>query len=759
MHLSPSSFFGRHGTRPIAACLSWVALLATGCGTGEVSATDTPASGSDIGVPGEDASVLEPDAGADPGMPDASVLPGAGEVVFIRARPNGMIVSAEDGGSGPLTASRFAVSDWEAFELFELGGEFVMLRARANGRFVAPRASDDQLVATEEEPTVSANFRMHQLANGAVSLQSVATGRFVSADLNGDGVLVANRDEVGDWEELVIRPLTPATAPDFGPNVAVFDPAMDPELLQRLLDELFTQQETNQFGEERRVVMFRPGRYPLDVNVGFFTHVMGLGASPDDVTIEGAVRVEADWFPGNNGTQNFWRAAENLAIEPSGGANRWAVSQAAPFRRIHVRGDLILHDDGWVSGGFLADSVVDGEIDSGPQQQWLTRNTTMGSWRGANWNMVFVGDVGAPEDSFPTPPYTNVGRTPVLREKPYLVLDAEDRFVVVVPQLRTDTVGHSWGGESTPESVIPLSDFHVAHPGESAAEMNEALAAGQHLFLTPGEYHLDAPIEVTQPNTVVLGIGLATIVPADGAIGMTVADVDGVKVAGVFFDAGEVESPVLMEVGSPESTMDHAANPISLHDVFFRIGGARAGKAVVSLRIHSDDVIGDHFWIWRADHADRGGTVGWDINTAANGLVVEGDDVTIYGLFVEHYQAHQTIWNGERGRTYFYQNEIPYDVPNQEGWMDGGSRGFAAYKVGDHVTTHEAWGLGSYCFFQHNPDVVLERSFEVPDAEGVRLHHMTSVSLGGTGTIAHVVNERGGPAAPGNLVSVVEHHP
>jgi hypothetical protein len=210
-------------------------------------------------------------------------------------------------------------------------------------------------------------------------------------------------------------------------------------------------------------------------------------------------------------------------------------------------------------------------------------------------------------------------------------------------------------------------------------------------------------------------------------------------------------------VGPAGSTRDHAANPTSLHDLFVRIGGPHAGRAKVSLRIHSHDVIGDNLWLWRGDH---GSGIGWTANTADTGLVVEGDDVTMYGLFVEHYQKHQTIWNGERGRTFFYQNELPYDPPDQASWMDGTSRGYAAYKVGDGVASHEAWGLGSYCYFRSNPSVVLERAFEAPARPTVRFRNMTTVSLGGgVGTIAHVINEAGDPVSSARTMATVTSYP
>ncbi|GAA3204784.1 ricin-type beta-trefoil lectin domain protein [Dactylosporangium siamense] len=543
--------------------------------------------------------------------------------------------------------------------------------------------------------------------------------------------------------------------PDLGPNVSVFDPSMSQATIQNRLNTVFNQQVTNQFGNARFALLFKPGTYNVNANVGFFTQVAGLGISPDSVVINGAVHAEADWWPdgSQNATQNFWRSAENLSVTPTGGLDRWAVSQAAPYRRMHVRGNLALSDGGWSSGGWISDSKIDGQIQSGSQQQWITRNSQIGSWSGSNWNQVFVGTSGAPANSFPSPPYTTVGSTPVVREKPFLYVDGTGAYQVFVPSLRTNSSGNSWSSGSTAGSSLPISQFYIVKAGATAASINAALAAGQNLLFTPGVYNVSDTIRITRPDTVVLGLGLATIVPQNGVTAMTVADVDGVKVAGILFDAGTTNSQVLMEVGPNGSTADHSGNPTSLHDVFFRIGGSIAGKATVSLRVNSNNVIGDHMWIWRADHGN-GGTVGWNTNTAANGLVVNGNNVTMYGLFVEHYQQYQTIWNGNGGRTYFYQNEIPYDVPNQAGWSSGGgAQGWAAYKVGANVTSHEAWGLGSYCFFSTNPSVVLGHSFEVPVTPNVKFHNMVTVSLGGTGTISHVINNTGAAVNSGHQVT------
>ncbi|MFF8683139.1 RICIN domain-containing protein [Streptomyces sp. NPDC015237] len=543
---------------------------------------------------------------------------------------------------------------------------------------------------------------------------------------------------------------------DLGPNVAVFDPSMSSATIQSRLDTIFRRQETNQFGQERHAILFKPGTYNNDVNVGFYTQVLGLGSSPDSVNINGAVHVEADWFPPQNATQNFWRGAENLSVTPAGGTDRWAVSQASAYRRMHVRGNLELSDGGWSSGGYIADSRVDGQVRSGTQQQWLTRNSQLGSWTGSNWNMVFVGSQGVPATTFPSPPHTTIDRAPVTREKPYLTVDATGAYQVVVPPVRTESTGASWTTGAPAGTRLGMDTFFVVKPGATAAQINTALDAGKNLLVTPGVYHLDQTLRVTRPDTVVLGLGLATFIPDNGIKAMTVADVDGVKIAGILFDAGPVNSPVLLEVGPTGSSASHAANPTSLHDVYVRVGGAGVGKATTSVIVNSDHVIGDHMWIWRGDH---GAGVGWTVNTGDTGIIVNGDDVTMYGLFVEHYQKYQTIWNGNRGQTYFYQNEMPYDPPNQAAWMNGPTQGYAAYKVADSVTSHQAYGLGSYCYFNVNPAVVAERAIEAPNRPDVRFRSMVTVSLGGTGTIRHVINDRGGPSNSSTNVANLVSYP
>jgi hypothetical protein len=569
-------------------------------------------------------------------------------------------------------------------------------------------------------------------------------------------------------------------APDFGPNVAVVSPDTPLDEVQAMLDELAAAQVDAEMSTARHSVLFLPGAYgtaadPLQARVGYYTEIAGLGASPEDVDITGKLEVYNRCLA-DGGTSNclalvnFWRTISNLSLQVNGAgqdgcrasANFWAVSQAVSMRRLDVSGgNLSLMDyctagPQYASGGFIADSRLPFVI-NGSQQQWLTRNTVVGGWSNGVWNQVFSGVEGAPDDAaFPNPPYTTLDETPVSREKPYLFVEADGRYAVRVPEAQSDSRGITWADGETPGRTIPITDFHIAKPGDSVGSINSALAKGKHLLLTPGVYDVDSTINVKRADTIVLGMGHATLTAVGGAVPLKVADSPGIVVAGVTIDAGTVESPVLLQVGQPgegQAKKVDPANPITLSDVYFRVGGPHIGKADTALVVNSDHVLIDHTWVWRGDHGVEGFTNGvngdtdrWNTNTGRTGVVVNGDDVTATGLFVEHFQQFNTVWNGERGTTVLYQNELPYDPPTQADWTQpDGSLGYPGYKVADDVTAHTLYGGGVYVFNQNNPSIVTENGFEAPEGEGISLHHIMTVNLS-AGVITHVVNGVGGTA-------------
>jgi hypothetical protein len=264
----------------------------------------------------------------------------------------------------------------------------------------------------------------------------------------------------------------------------------------------------------------------------------------------------------------------------------------------------------------------------------------------------------------------------------------------------------------------------------------------------------------------VLGLGLATLTAANGAVPMSVANVKGVIIAGLMIDAGPVSSPTLMRVGTLPAATGQASerngwsdpgDPTTLSDVFFRIGGPHVGKATVSLQVNSSNVVLDNLWAWRADH---GNGVGWELNTADTGVVVNGDNVSATGLFVEHYQRDEVVWNGEHGRTIFFQNEMPYDVPSQASWNSGPTvNGYPALLVAPGVQHFAGYGMGAYSFFNQGVDIHATRAFAVPDTAGVQLQSLLTVFLNGSGGIDHVVNDTGAAVNSTNQVTNVVSYP
>jgi len=582
-----------------------------------------------------------------------------------------------------------------------------------------------------------------------------------------------------------------ATVAAFGPNVCVFNDTMSQTTIQNDLNDIATQQVpvASQFDSQRYAVFFQPGTYgsaadPLVFQVGYYTEVAGLGAMPQDTVVDGAIDVFNNLCTAGtsdcNSDDNFWRSLSNLelnvnlpssppayappALDPFGAgcansAEMWSASQAAPIRRAIINGSVVFQDycanNNFASGGFIADSKVSGDLDFYGNQQYMVRNADIGGANGCPqglWNMVYSGVQGAPAAVFTGQCEQNtvLAASPVTEEEPFLYTDASSGYRVFVPAVQHGTEGPSWASGTEAGTSIPLSRFFVASPSTPVVAIDLALALGKNLILTPGVYDLDQPIVVSRPDTVILGLGFATLVPQHGNAAMIVVPNNGVKLSGLIIDAGPVNSPVLLSVGIPGPSA--ASDPDLVQDVFFRIGGAETTpvSATVSLLDNASSSIIDDVWAWRADH---GNAVGWTTNRASTGLVVTGSNVTAYGLAVEHYQKTEVIWSGQHGTDIFFQNEMPYDPPSQSAWMATPSQdGYPAIQVSPDVTTFQGYGLGSYSFFSQGVAIYAAMGFQAPDMPGVQFHDVFTRFLNGSGGINSVINGTGAAvsaASPG----------
>lgn len=638
--------------------------------------------------------------------------------------------------------------------------------------FFTPQAQADELRINKGKVTLS----FATSAEGHTGPYAVfrSTGRFGQRQQIGQTAKPSFTDKAGAqatdmYYQILDAQGQPVTELSYdrqllGAGTYVFRPSDDMQQLHACVSELHAQMFHQQFGADRYAVLFMPGDYRQAgiMQVPYYMHMAGLGRTPYEVQLSN-VHTPAP-LPNDNGTCTFWRSLENLSvIGPETYQEEetflWAVSQAAPIRRVYsertVKNQWV---HGWVSGGFTADCYFIAPAGSDGQQQWYTRNTYLGKGRGrfaeGSWNFMFQGVVlgdGADHKTYidnwdKGGNITFIPTTPVIREKPFLFFDEEQRrYKVFRPALRREAVGVTYTRQDMGQGQTfdLLDHFFIVQPGTTAAQVNRQLAAGKHILFQPGMYQLEEPLHVTRPGTIVMGLGFTTLIPSEQnpESALIIDDVDGVTVCSLLFDA-HYSSRTLLRIDG--GTKTHQQDPTLLADVFFRVGGFRSAPVHVdcALEIAANDVIGDHFWIWRADHGVRG-SVGWEVNTAPYGLRVKGNDVTVYGLFNEHFQQYQTLWEGERGRTYFYQCETPYDANQQPRYMsEGGTRaGYAAYKVSDNVQVHQAFGLGIYDVF-FGTDIRLENSIEVPQHPGIRIYHACNVSLSNPGPrgIGYVIN-------------------
>jgi hypothetical protein len=588
-----------------------------------------------------------------------------------------------------------------------------------------------------------------------------------------------------------------ATVAEFGPNVCVFTDTMSQTTIQADLNAIADQQVPvgSQFDSQRYAIFFQPGTYgsssdPLVFQVGYYTEVAGLGFMPQNTVINGAIDVFNNLCTAGtsncNSDDNFWRSLSNLTLNvdlPSttptyappvvdaygaGCANSeesWSASQASPIRRAIINGSVVFQDycaaDDYASGGFIADSKISGDLDFYGNQQYMVRNSAIGGANGCPnglWNMVYSGVSGAPAPAFGGQCQQNtvIATSPVTEEEPFLYTDSSGNYNVFVPSAQTDTSGPSWASGSEAGRSIPLSSFIVATPSTPVSLIDSGLDFGKNLILTPGIYNLSSPIVISRPDTVVLGQGFATLVPQDGNSAMVVTSNSGVKLSGMIFDAGPVNSPVLLSVGVPGGVGGilnggSASDPDLIQDIFFRIGGAESTSvsATVSLLDNASDSIIDDVWAWRADH---GNDVGWTANKGATGLIVTGDHVTAYGLAVEHYQQYEVEWSGQDGTDIFFQNELPYDPPSQADWMATATQdGYPAFDVAPGVRTFQGYGMGSYVVFISTSATLYDtEAFEAPHTSGVQFHNLFAVWIAGSGGDDSIINGTGGPVTSTN---------
>ena len=346
----------------------------------------------------------------------------------------------------------------------------------------------------------------------------------------------------------------------FGANVTIFNPSMSVASINAALNA------APPAGDGKRQFFFLPGTYGdpsvtpatattsnvVQAEVAPGTVVAGLGTSPCDVVINGALSINNGFLAIRDSQMSNLTINPIQANVPAGGM-LWYTSQTATLRRVNILGDLLctprhpnsgsLRDPcnpvtqgfqinvvpGVANGFVITNSVITGNVingdglnrpgieGNGGKLDIYFQQDEIGGYAGFGSDMVFSGTVGIRRDNSgpgSVSPYaapgdiTNVPVTPVIREAPFVYYDGS-RFRVFRPSAQFNVRGPNWSTAWRQGDSLPLSGFYLASvaTGDNAETMNAALASGKNLLLGPGTYVLDAPITVARPNQVVMGLG------------------------------------------------------------------------------------------------------------------------------------------------------------------------------------------------------------------------------------------------------------
>src|SRR4051794_14031860 len=592
-------------------------------------------------------------------------------------------------------------------------------------------------------------------------------------------------------------PVAAVPSNPFGANVTIFNPSMSVASINAALNA--------PSGNQRRQFFFLPGTYGdpsitpvtattnnvIQAQVASGTKVSGLGSSPCDVVINGALSIN------NGGLAIRPSQMSNLTINPiqinvPTNGMLWYTSQTATWRRVNLLGNLYVSPvvqspgkcqnpctnpadinlvPGVANGFVMANSVVTGRIINGdglnrPGVEGFGGNSdiyfqqdSIGGYTGFGSDMVFAGTLGAPATDFRpgvegangtfavTPGHiTTVDTVPVVREEPYVYYDGS-QFRVFRPSAQFDVRGPNWDQAGQGDS-LPLSSFYIAAPAtDTATTINTQLAAGKHILLNPGTYVLNAPVTVAQPDKVVFGLGdpilradnTATIVVKDSAPGTVLG---GFNADGRPFSATDLGAVPFAEnqvvIGDTPHGAGSKTNPTSLNDIS-SVSGAKT-----DVLVNQDYVVMNQGQIQSNNNSGNGyTTTNWLAESSNYGMVVNGDHVMWQGIWLEHFKKTQVTWNGEDGQVLFFQNErpltVPFDVPGEIGvqphvWkMAPDFDGYPALAVSENVNKFTLHGFQSWSRLGNGCYCNVTSLITTPVKPGVKLYSLfTGMILGST---------------------------
>jgi hypothetical protein len=587
-------------------------------------------------------------------------------------------------------------------------------------------------------------------------------------------------------------PITSPTNP-FGSNVTIFTPSESLSTINAALNA--TSSTPHEF-------FFLPGTYgsasatpatattsnTIQASVGRNAIVAGLGASPCDVVINGALDIT------NDGLGIRPSELENLTINPieTGDAAdtlTWFTSQNATIRRVNLLGNLnadlntvpqgpctnpcsspqTLNAYAGAANGFeIANSNITGDIidpngentlgnaGENSNEDLYIQDSHIGGFEGFGVDMVFSGDTGnVPANDFgpatqsrPPGDIDVIKTASVIRESPF-VYYRNGQFYVFDPNVQFNQRGYDWGLENTGRS-LPLSDFYIANSSTDTAEtLNAALARRQDVLLGPGNYTLDEALTVPKPDEMVFGLGESTLTADNGTPTVVVNDAaTGAILAGFTANGSGSTIPAdQIVIGNRPNATGWRTDPTTLTDI------SSSSNATTDELINQNYVLQN-----QAEIQSSGGGTYTDAQWAAAnndyGAVINGDGVTWEGIWLEHFKMTEATWNGQGGQVVFLENELPFTppitsntVPPTSWELNGSFDGYPSLAVSPRVTSFTLSGMQSWSRFDAGCYCLVTSLITTPVRRHVTFHDLFSGLILGSSA--------GGAAATGATVGGV----
>lgn len=512
--------------------------------------------------------------------------------------------------------------------------------------------------------------------------------------------------------------------------------------------------------------LFMPGTYTVNIPIGYYTHVAGLGKSNKDVIFNGGPIVDNGSVLYSVGAlNNFWRTCENITVNPTydyavenqyntSKTMIYAVSQACSLRSVVINGNLSLanmaqdyKNMGFSSGGFMANCEISDVLDMGSQQQFICRNTKYGTFPNISWNHVNVGCQSEKERKGccinTTKPTSGVKNLTVVdtkintvREKPYLFFNGDDTITVrasIINSIEVICPGYSpaSGVSNNIDKNIKRDNYKIVNEDITSESLNKILKDNtcDCIIFSPGRYKIDTTIILS--GQLLFGLGLPVLTSTTNN---TIISGYG-NICGIIFEAGAGGN-------GNQVLVDLSGNPSYLWDIICRVGGGDNHEQIYSvdtmLHIGGDNSVLDNIWCWVADHyADDNLYVGWENAICNIGVHVTGNNVSAYGLFSEHTRKRNVLWDGDNGEVYMFQSELNYYVPGTSGTTD-----IVSYEIGSTVKNHKLYGAGAYSFFEAIAQMS-PSGFKWASTTNVDYQNLVTVFLNGYGGISHIYNDKG----------------